>query len=433
MGKQVATATTPAPGVRSSAFRRLRWSWAVSLAGDGVRALALPLYVALRTHDPLASAAVTAAEVLPWLLLALPAGALADRTDPRRLLTLAHGLRGLLGAGLVVALAVGPAGPGQLALLCGFAFALTALETLAYPATQVLMVRLAGPDQLAAANASFFTAHTTMVNLAGPLAGGALVTISPELAFGLDSSTFLLAAVLVATLRVPSAGKPAEPGNRARGSVRDGLRALAAVAGLRVLVLAVGAGALAISAFNAMLPLYAVRALGMPAALVPVPLVVLALAALAGTRLAPRLARRWSDGPVLAVALGTMGAGILLVGAAAAAAGGPAGGWRVAVAAAGTGVLGLGNGCWNVLSAARRQRLCPPGTLGSVSGAYRVVTWGLLPIGAAISGPVAVATSLGTVFVLAGGSVLAVAGLLGRALVRTGVPVGRSTRPGDAS
>ncbi|MCA1676804.1 MAG: MFS transporter, partial [Actinobacteria bacterium] len=58
--------TAVATGVHSPAFRRLWWAWTVSLCGDGVRTLALPLYVAMQTRDALAVSAVAAAEVLPW-------------------------------------------------------------------------------------------------------------------------------------------------------------------------------------------------------------------------------------------------------------------------------------------------------------------------------------------------------------------------------
>src|SRR5215212_1185439 len=116
----VGASTGPPRGVRTPAFRRLWWSWTVSLLGDGVRGLALPLFVAIKTGSPLAASAVTAA------------------------------------------------------------------ETFAYSASQALMVGLAGPDQLSEANAKFYTVHTIGLHLAGPLAAGALYTIGPAWAFGLD-------------------------------------------------------------------------------------------------------------------------------------------------------------------------------------------------------------------------------------------------------
>ena len=59
---------------------------AVSALGDGMYLAALPLLAAQLTRDPLAVSAVTFAGWLPWLLFALPAGALVDRLDRRRVM-----------------------------------------------------------------------------------------------------------------------------------------------------------------------------------------------------------------------------------------------------------------------------------------------------------------------------------------------------------
>ncbi|GAA4621004.1 hypothetical protein [Saccharopolyspora hordei] len=56
-------------------------------------------------------------------------------------------------------------------------------------------------------------------------------------------------------------------------------------------------------------------------------------------------------------------------------------------------VMGLGAGSWTVLSAANRQRLTPGPMMGRVTSAHRVLARGLVPLGAALAGPVAEATS----------------------------------------
>lgn len=400
-------------GVSTPAFRRLWWAWTVSLCGDGVRALALPLYVVITFGDPLDVSAVSAAEVLPWLLFALPAGAIVDRVRPRQVVIVAHVLRAVLTAALVVMILLGTA---DVVWLCLFAFVLTAAETFAYPASQVLMVELAGPDELDKANARFFSVHTIGLNLVGPLAAGSLFVIDPAITFAVDGASFVIAAILIATLpaAAPKIGETAsELGRGLRGlgaEVRSGVRMLFANRGLRTLVSMVAAGTLAISAVNAMLPLYAVQRLEMSAALVPTLLVVMALGTLLANQVVPALARRWSDGSVMVASMFLVGAGMCLIGAYP----------HPVVAWSGNAVLGLGLGGWNVLSAARRQRLTPAGAMGRISGAYRVVAWGLLPIGAALAGPIAVATSLGWVFVIAGGFVLTLLALLSLPLLTTG-------------
>ncbi|MBA3573564.1 MAG: MFS transporter, partial [Pseudonocardiales bacterium] len=299
-----------ATGVHSPAFRRLWWAWTVSLCGDGVRTLALPLYVAMQTRDALAVSAVAAAEVLPWLLAALPAGALVDRLGPRTVLVTAHVVRAALTAGLVGALASGAA---TVPVLCAFAFLLTTAETFAYPASQVMLVELAD-GELDQANARFFAVNTIGLNFVGPLAAGAVFLVDPALAFAIDGTTFVVAAVLVATL--PAVARPERRSDRRRlwAEVGEGLRMLYGIPGLRTLVSMVAIGTLAIAAVNTLLPLYAVEVLSMGPVEVSTLLVVLASGTLLGTWIAPRASLRWGDGPVMVAGMGVNGVGIALIG-----------------------------------------------------------------------------------------------------------------------
>ena len=70
-----------APGLPAP-FNRLVSAWAGSLTGDGLRVIALPLLAVSVNSSAAAVAAVAVASTLPWLLVAIPAGALVDRLDP---------------------------------------------------------------------------------------------------------------------------------------------------------------------------------------------------------------------------------------------------------------------------------------------------------------------------------------------------------------
>ncbi|MDQ3885534.1 MAG: MFS transporter [Actinomycetota bacterium] len=399
-------ATAVATGVHSPAFRRLWGAWTVSLCGDGVRTLALPLYVAVQTRDALAASAVAAAEVLPWLLVALPAGALVDRLPPRTVLLTTHVVRVGLTAGLVGALATGMA---TVPVLCAFALLLTTAETFAYPASQVMLVALAD-GELDQANARFFAVNTLGLNFVGPLVAGAVFLVDPALAFAIDGMTFVAAAVLVATLPAVAHPERKQDVRTLWAEVGEGLRLLYAIPGLRTLVSMVAIGTLAIAAVNTLLPLYAVEILSMGSVEVSTLLVVLASGTLLGTWLAPQVSPRWGDGPVMVTGMGINGIGIALIGLV-----------PTATAAwSGNALMGIGLGLWNVLSAARRQRLTPATAMGRVSGAYRVVAWGLMPLGAATAGSIAAVTSLNTPLVLAGAVTLIAVTALAVPLLRTG-------------
>ncbi|GGN42411.1 MFS transporter [Streptomyces fuscichromogenes] len=394
-------------GVRSAAFRRLSWAWAVSMCGDGARAVALPLYVTVHSHAPLAVAAVATAETLPWLLGALPAGALVDRLPPRTVLVVAHALRAVATAGLVAVLT---AGAPSVAVLCAFAFVLTALELFADPASQVMMVRLARPDELEAANSRFYSISTVATGLVGPLAGSALFAVGPVWAFALDGLTFVVSAGLTATL--PAPGGPAATAGprrpRVRSEMAEGARLLLGHPELRALVVLVAAAGLAVSAVNTLLPLYAVDQLAFGPRAVGLVVTVFGVAALLGAVLAARLPARVGGARAMISGMAAAGAAFTAFALFP----------RPAVLWLGCALAGTGLGLWNVLCSSRRQRLTPPAVLGRVSGVYRMLAWGLNPVGSALAGIAAAATTVRAPLLLAGVLVLAVLAALAPVLRR---------------
>jgi Na+/melibiose symporter-like transporter len=392
-------------GVGTTEFRRLTVAWVTSLVGDGVRIVALPLYTAVSTRSPLAASTVAVAMVLPWLLIALPAGVLVDRWRPRTVVVTAHAFRAVVTGVLATAVWTGHAG---VVLISAVAFLLTSAETFADSASQMLLVELSGPDDLEKANGRFVTAETVGMDLAGPLAASLLFWWNPAACFALDAVTFVVGAYFVSQLPdvVPERG---ETISRLRSQLVEGAAFLFRDRGMRVLVAAVAMAAICAAAVNAMLALYAINVLGVPEAAVPGLVVAMSLGAIAGARISPPLASRWGTGQVMVGWLVLLGFSFVLFGAVA----------HVAVGVAAALLFGLCSAGWNVLSATRRQRLTPGPMMGRVTSAYRVVAWGLSPIGAGLAGPLAEVTSLGTVYLVAGGVVVVTAIALARPLVRT--------------
>jgi hypothetical protein len=73
---------------------------------------------------------------------------------------------------------------------------------------------------------------------------------------------------------------------------------------------------------------------------------------------------------------------------------------------------------WDVLSLSLRQALIPTELFGRVQGSYRTAVWGAFPLGALAGGALAAATSVPTVFLIAGSTNLLIAAGIGW-LVRT--------------
>ena len=188
-----------------ASFKRLVLAWAGSLTGDGLRVIALPLLAVSVNSSAAAVAAVAVASTLPWLLVAIPAGALVDRFDPAKVMATAHLVRALL---TIVLVALVISGGVTIAVLCAIGFAITSAETFADGSAQSLLVRIVPHSQLERANARFVTVETLALDLAGPLAAGVLFLIAPWSPFAVSACCFLAAAATVGTIRTPRHARP---------------------------------------------------------------------------------------------------------------------------------------------------------------------------------------------------------------------------------
>src|SRR5947208_2816876 len=86
----------------------LLWSGQfVSILGGGISGITYPLLVLRLTHSPAQAGILEAVASLPFLLFSLPAGALVDRWNRKRLMILCDAINALLMAGIGVAYALG--------------------------------------------------------------------------------------------------------------------------------------------------------------------------------------------------------------------------------------------------------------------------------------------------------------------------------------
>ena len=398
-------------------FRRLALAWAGSLTGDGLRVIALPLLAVSVNSSAFAVAAVAVASTLPWLLVAIPAGALVDRLDPAKVMATAHLTRALLTLGLVATIVTGTV---SIPLLCAIGFTITAAETFADGSAQSLLVRIVPNAHLERANARFVTVETLALDLAGPLAAGVLFLLAPWAPFVLSALCFLGAAATVNTIKAaPAIGRnrkaDAEAVQSAFSRIKQGLARLLSDPVLRVLVATVSIMAIANAATDAVLVLYGTQTLGMSEAFYPTLLVAYSVGTLVGAVLVGRANSRLRGGQVMMVALFGISASMLVLGLIP----------SVPAALAAFAVMGLAGGTWNVLSATRRQRRTPHAMIGRVSSAFRVIAWGVIPIGAAMGGVIGERWGITSVFVIAG----AVIALLGVVVARSFVTTEPGTRP----
>ncbi|GLK95039.1 MFS transporter [Achromobacter xylosoxidans] len=361
-----------------SAFRRLAASNLAAQFSEQMALAAAPLVAVLALG---ASAAETGylqtAQTLPFLLLSLPVGVLADRISRRTLMTAAECVRAASLLGLLALLATGGLSLGWLAAL-GF---LGAVGTVAYNvAAPALVPRLVAPAELASANRWLELARSTAFS-AGPAAGGALVGwMGAPSAYVLATVLSLLAAVLLAGLRHDTPG-PAQR-RHLLAELREGAAFVLTHPLLRpVLVTAVFFNT-AWFVLQAIYVAYAIERLGLSAAAVGVTLGVYGGGMVAGALLAPWLAQRLSFGGMIAVGplAALIASGILLSTLAY-----PSGAW----AAASFFLFGAGPILWTITTTTLRQAITPNALLGRVSAVILTATFGARPVGALIGATLA--------------------------------------------
>jgi predicted MFS family arabinose efflux permease len=194
--------------LRRRDFALLWSSGLISVAGDWVLMVALPYYVFARTGSPLATAAMTVAELAPAVLLTSLTGVLADRWNLRTVLVVAN-----VAQALVVAMLLLVPG-GWLWLVYVVAALQSTVAAFGQPAESALLPSLVPREQLTRANA-LNVLNNRIGRLAGVPLGAALFA-----AWGLpavvvvDAASFLVAALLVAPVEPPPRQQAEEPGRR---------------------------------------------------------------------------------------------------------------------------------------------------------------------------------------------------------------------------
>lgn len=225
------------------AFRLFLTARAISWAGNAVTLVALPILIFQLTGSPALTGALTAVEAIPYLVLGLPAGALADRWDRKRVLVLTGVASGLAMATVPLAAML-----GLLTVPHLFAAALTVSSLFVFfdAAGFGALPELVGRKRIPSATGSM-VAFSTAIGLVGPAAGGALAaSIGAAGALAIDAGAYLIAALLTNLVQWPHPRKaPASPTLDARGLLRDigeGLRYIWDTEIVRLLTL-IGAGA----------------------------------------------------------------------------------------------------------------------------------------------------------------------------------------------
>lgn len=361
----------------------LLWSGqAVSILGAQVAFLAAPLLTLALTRAPAQAGFVEAVGSLPYLALALPAGALVDRWDRKATMVWCEGARALAFGSIPLAYAVGHLSLLHLYVVAAVAGAAFVVFDLANNAA---LPRVVPPAQLPRASALIGTA-TWAVSLVGPGLGGALIDLArttalgSALAYGVNGLSFLVSAGSL-LLMCAAFQEGRDPGTeRTVGTLRadiiEGARFFLAHAHLRLLALLdAGMGLLAGPATLSVIVL-ARTTLHADARTIGLIFSILSAGGVLGSLVAPRIATRVPFGTIVIGAFVTMALAALLLAAAVV----------PVMLMVGGGIVVLAATIYSIPQNAYRLSLIPDGLQGRVNSAFRLLSFGIEPLSMAATG-----------------------------------------------
>ncbi len=393
-----------------SAYWRLWTAAAVSNLGDGVFVIALPLLATRITDDPVSIGLIAAFFTIPWLLFALPVGVVIDRSDRRRVLVVADVCRAALVGALALVVAYGDV---QIWMLWLLAFGLGVGEVFFDSGSQTILPTIVPETHLERANGFFYATEVATNTFVGMPLGGALIAIAVWLPFGVDAASFVLAAILAATVRGTFRPDTATTPSIHVGllaDMRGGVKWLLDHAVLRSLVVIVALMNLAFAATQATFVLFAKDELGISDRAFGPLLALVGLGALAagltGGRIIDAVGRRTAMVAAAIVPAATSA----LIGLFPSA-------W---LAVPLTTVQAFTTTIWSILAVSLRQQLVPGHLFGRVNSIYRWISTGAMPLGALFGGVLAGAYGLRAPYFAAAGLLL----LASFAVVRQMTPRG---------
>lgn len=359
--------------------RPFRWlmaaSWTSNI-GDGIALAAGPLLVASQTRNPTLVAMAALLQRLPWLLLGLYAGAVADRLDRKRIIVLANGLRVLVVLALCTFIATDEVSIG---VVLATMFAYGVCEVFADSTAGTLLPMVVGRDDLRTGQVRLQAGFLTANELVGPPVGAFLFAAGMVWPFVTQALLVVLAIGLVSRMQLPRGGVRGTVDTHIRADIREGLRWVRHHPAMRTLALVILTFNVTWGAAWSVLVLYSLDHLDMG----PVGFGLLTTASAVGGILATlsfdRLSSRFSLAALmkacllaevvthLALALATTG-------------------WVAIVIMT---VFGAYAFTWGTVSVTVRQRAVPTAYQGRVGSVYVTGLFLGLVVGQAIGGPIA--------------------------------------------
>lgn len=363
------------------AFNRM---WAASLISnlaDGVLLAAMPLLAISLTNNTVLISAIGAMVMLPWLLFAIPIGALVDRLDRRFILAGANATRSAAVGVLAFTISTDLA---TIYLLLFIAFVIGVCEVAADTTSQSLIPQILDEKNYEKGNSRLQISETVVQGFVGAPLSSALYSLAIYLPFFFNSIGFAVSAILALLIPIKylqdvrkEVSVKAEKNFLA--DIKFGINYLFNHKVLRRIVLTTSLVGVCYALGTSTIVLFMINELDLSKTLFGIVLTIQGVGAILGAIVAPRASRRF--GRSRTMNFGFFASSILLL-------------LQefspniyVLVGLATLAAFAISQ--WNVLIMATYQTIIPNEIYGRIHGTRRTLVWGLMPIGALLGGVLA--------------------------------------------
>ena len=363
------------------AFNRMWASSIISNLADGVMLAAVPLLAISLTDSPVLISLIGAMVMLPWLLFAIPIGAIVDRVDRRYIFAGANASRSAVVGVLALLIALDHV---TIFWLLAAAFIIGVCEVAADTTAQSLIPQILEEKDFEKGNSRLQISETVIQGFIGAPISGFIYAAAIYLPFFINSLGFAISALLALTIPVKYLQDIRQEGEekterRFVADMKFGIAYLFNQKVLRRLIVTTATIGLCYAMGSATMVLFIIKELGLQERFFGVILAIEGVGAILGALVASRTSSKFGRSKVMTFAIIASSAVLLIQGFS------PNIYIFVALATFGGFVISQ----WNILLMATYQTVIPKELYGRIHGTRRTLLWGAMPLGSLLGGVLA--------------------------------------------